>query len=218
MNQTNITTRGAWMIRPFPHNNPRINEFREKGLVAIGWPGIGDLTGKSREELKQLLSGKPYELDGLKLGQAYGTIDLFVNQIRPGDLVLVPNGDDIYFAEITGGYRHDPSVDNNVDGYPHQRAVSWFPATAARRDLSSALRISLRAPRTAADLSHHVQEIEALARGEAFQPAPADASGTTQVSYPLRPGCEITFSIPNDITRQEAQRLSAYFASLYFVE
>ena len=81
-----------------------------------------------------------------------------------------------------------------------------------------ALRISLRAPRTAAGLSQHVREIEALAQGGSFDAGAADASGSTQVSYPLRPGCEITFTIPNDITRQEAQRLSAYFASLYFVE
>lgn len=207
----------AWMIRPYPCEVCRLDEFRQKGIVAIGWPGIGDLTGKSREDLKQLLSQPPYSYVDRRLGSAYATVDILVNRIRPGDLVLVPNGDDIYFAEITSGYRYDPSVDGK-DGYPHQRAVSWFPATVARWDLSNALRISLRAPRTAADLSQHIKEIETLARGEAFQPAPADASGATQVSYPLRPGCEITFTIPNDITRQEAQRLSAYFASLYFVE
>lgn len=212
-----MTHKQAWMIHPCPCEIPRLEEFRRKGVVAIGWPGIGDLTGKSREDLKHLLSQPPYSYEDRRLGSAYATVDIMVNRIRPGDLVLVPDGDDIYFAEVTSGYRYDQSVDNK-DGYPHQRAVAWFSATAARRDLSDALRISLRAPRTAAGLSQHVREIEALAQGGSFDAGAADTSGSTQVSYPLRPGCEITFTIPNDITRQEAQRLSAYFASLYFVE
>ncbi len=212
-----IKTKQAWMLRPCPCEIPRLGEFRRENIVAIGWPGIGDLTGKSREELKQLLSRPPYSYEDRRLGSAYATVDILVNRMRPGDLVLVPDGDDIYFAEVAGGYRYDPAVDVK-DGYPHQRAVSWFPVSVARWELSDALRISLRAPRTAADLSQHVKEIEALAQGGAFTPAPAEDSGSTRVAYPLRPGYEIAFSIPNDLTRQEAQRLSAYFASLYFIE
>lgn len=214
------TTKATWLIRPYPHNILRIDEFRQKNIVAIGWPGLGDLTKKSREELKRLLAQPPYSLIDRKLGSAYATIDIFVNQMRPGDLVLVPDGDDIYLGELTGGYRYDPAVDNDTDGYPHQRTVSWFPVNTSREDLSKELRASLKAPRTAANLSRHGhdREIEALASGQARGAAGTGAAGTTTVSYPLRPGHMITFSIPNDISRQEAQRLSAYFASLYFTE
>lgn len=208
----------AWMVRPNPGKKSRLNEFRQKNIVAIGWPGIGNLTGKSREELKYLLSQPPYRYTDRELGNVYATVDILVNRMQPGDLVLVPDGEDIYFGKLTSDYRYDPSVDNQSEGYPHQRAVTWFPVCAARWDLSNALRISLRAPRTASDLSHHIREIQTLAQGGTFIPEEKDASGTTHVSYPLRPGYEITFTIPNDITKQEAQRLSAYFASLYFVE
>lgn len=214
------TTKVTWLVRPYPHNILRIDEFRQKNIVAIGWPGLGNLAGKSREELKRLLAQPPYSYSDRKLGSAYATIDIFVNQMRAGDLVLVPDGDDIYLGELTSDYRYDQAMDNDTDGYPHQRTVSWLPVNISREDLSRELRISLKAPRTAANLSKHGhdKEIAALALGQARRSTGTDAAGTTAVSYPLRPGHTITFSIPNDITRQEAQRLSDYFASLYFVE
>lgn len=48
--------RNAWLIRPVPHGIPRVTEFKEKGIIAVGWPCIGNLKGKSREDLKHLLS------------------------------------------------------------------------------------------------------------------------------------------------------------------
>ena len=208
----------AWLVRPYPHGNHRLKEFREMGIVAVGWPEIGDLTGKSRQELKTLLSGAPYDLEGLSLGNAYATIDIFVNQMQPGDLVLVPDGDDIYLGELTSGYRLEQSVDNQTDGYPQQRSVSWFPVNVSRQELSMELRSSLKVHRTTANLSRHAEEIDALAHGRPFVPGETEAPGSISVSYPLRPGRNIEFTIPNDITKTEAQRLSAYFASLYFTE
>lgn len=69
--------RNAWLIRPVPHGIPRVTEFKEKGIIAVGWPCIGNLKGKSREDLKHLLSLPPYSLTGLALGNAYATIDIF---------------------------------------------------------------------------------------------------------------------------------------------
>ena len=45
--------KNAWLIRPMPDGKLRINEFREKGIIAIGWPGIGDLKGKSHWDTGQ---------------------------------------------------------------------------------------------------------------------------------------------------------------------
>lgn len=207
-------TKSAWLVRPCPHGKNRLKEFRNQNIVAIGWPCIGDLTGKSRENLKEILSNPPYNLNGLALGNAYPTIDIFVNQMQPGDLVLVANGEDIYFAEITSGYYLDQTVDNDDEGYSHQRQVRWLADTSRKR-LSKALRDSLKAHRTTANLSQHVEEIRALAHGETYEPKNSNPN-TIEVSYPLRPDHTITFSIPVDITENEARRLSNYFATLYF--
>lgn len=205
--------KNAWLIRPYPHGINRVTEFRENGIIAIGWPCIGDLKGKSREDLKLLLSQPPYSLTGIALGNAYATIDIFVNQMKTGDLILMPNGEDIYLGELTGDYYLDASVDNDKDGYPHQRTAKWLN-TVSRKDMSMDLRLSLKVHRTTACLSHHYKEIEALCKGEKF----SVVSDLIDVKYPLRPDFEVSFKLPKDISKDEAQRLSSYFASLYFVK
>lgn len=205
----------TWLVRPVPHGTNRINEFRTQNIIAIGWPNIGDLTGLSREDLKALLAGQPYNLSGLELGNAYATIDIFVNQMNVGDTVLVANGDDIYFAEITGDYQFDSSVD--PDGYSHQRRVRWLSDTS-RKALSKELRSSLKVHRTTANLSHHAGEIKALASGDPLLARTPQPTTTIDVSYPLRSDFTVDFKIPNDISKTEADRLSTYFRSLYFTE
>ena len=205
----------AWLVRPIPHGINSLTVFKENGVIAIGWPCIGDLTGKSREDLKLLLSKPPYALDGLALGNAYATIDIFVNQMTIGDLILMPNGDDIYFGEITSNYYLDSTVDNDVEGYPHQRAIKWLSNTS-RKDLSMDLRSSLKVHRTTANLSHHFDEIEAFSKGIKQPNDITQKRDLLDVTYPLRPDFEVSFQLPKDISREEAQRLSSYFASLYF--
>ena len=205
--------KNSWLVRPMPHGINRVDNFKAKNIVAIGWPCIGDLTGKSREELKDILSRPPYTLSGLELGNAYATIDIFVNQMQNGDLLLMPNGDDIYFGEITSDYYLDPNVDNNTDVYPHQRTVKWLSDTS-RKNLSKPLRSSLKVHRTTANLSHHSTEIDTLCHGKIF--TDMSLPRTIDVSYPLRPNFNIDFKIPTNMSSDEAQRLSAYFSSLYF--
>ena len=206
----------AWLVRPFPHLIKRLDEFRLNSIVAVGWPEIGDLTGKSREDIKAILSGTPYNYSGLKLGNAYATVDLFVNRMQIGDLVLVPDGEDIYFCEITSEYYIEKSVDNVVDGYPHQRKVK-FLSNVLRTDLSMALRSSLKVQRATADLTKHYEEIKALSQGEEYL-GEVTETNTIEVSYPLRSDFSISFEIPSDLTKSEAKRLSMYFESLYFTE
>lgn len=206
----------AWLVRPFPHNIKRLDLFRQNGFVAIGWPGIGDLTGKSREDIRSILSGEPYNLNGLELGNAYATIDIFVNRMQLGNLILVPDGDDIYFCEVISDYYLDHSVDNDTDGYSHQRKVQWLSDTS-RKDLSTSLRSSLKVHRTTADLSKHYKEIKSLSQGHRHVTA-ADECNMISVTYPLRQNFSVNFEIPSNITKSEARRLSLYVESLYFSE
>lgn len=208
--------KNTWLVRPFPHEIKRLDEFKSKNIIAVGWPGIGDLTGKTRENIKTILSGKPYSLSGIALGNAYATIDIFVNRMQIGDLVLIPDGEDIYFAEITGAYYLDKSVDNSTEGYPHQRKIKWL-SNVSRKDLSTALRSSLKVHRATADLGKHYDEINALSHGEDFQEE-MSSTEVLAVTYPLRSDFAVSFDIPVDITKTEAKRLSAYLESLYFTE
>lgn len=205
----------AWLVRPYPDGKTKhLDEFKAKSFVAIGWPNIGNLEDKSREDIKELLSGDPYNYSGLVLGNAYATIDILVNRMEKGDYLLIPDGDDIYFAVVDSDYFFDKSVDNDVTGYPHQRKVRNFTSSRLRSDLSKSLRSSLKVHRTTADLSKHYDEIKTLAEGGVFTATTEDV----EVSYKLRPDYAVTFSVPVDITRTEAKRLSMYLESLYFEE
>ncbi|MGL6056857.1 MAG: restriction endonuclease [Culicoidibacterales bacterium] len=206
--------KNAWFVRPYPHGIRRLDEFKNQEIIAIGWPGIGDLNGKSREEIKSILESNPYNLGSIELGTASATVDLFVNRMQLGDIVLVPDGEDIYFCEITSDYYLASNVDNNKEGYPRQRQVKWLKATL-RKNLSLELRNALKNQRTAADLTKYYKEINALSAGKKY------SSGNTNfvaVSYPLRKDFIISFEIPEDITKDEAERLSAYVSTLYFTE
>ncbi|MEF2794434.1 MAG: hypothetical protein U0N62_03055 [Hydrogeniiclostridium sp.] len=200
-------------MRPYPDNIKRLAEFRRDSLVGIGWPSLGDLSGKTKEELKVLISGEPYRLTGNRLGSSYATADIFVNRMQKGDLLLVPDGEDIFFAEVTGDYTFSAALCS--EGYPHQRKVKWLK-NVSRSDLSMALRSSLKAHQTAADVSRHYEEIEALAFGKE---SPAlGVQKTIPVSYPLRRDFTVRFEVPENLTKGEAKRLASFFEGLYFEE
>lgn len=203
----------AWLLRPYPNNVKRLDEFRRDEVTAIGWAELGDLSGLTREEIKAKLQAGPFLLAGTRLGNSYATVDIFVNRMQKDDLLLVPDGDDIVFARVESGYFFEPGRQD--DGYPHQRRVTWLRNTA-RSALSMDLRMSLKSQRTAADLTKHLPEIEALARGEE-NPA-GDARKTISVSYPLRRDFSVRFEVPENLTKGEAKRLASFFEGLYFEE
>lgn len=207
----------AWLVRPNPHDNPRMDEFKTLNIVAVGWPGIGNLAGKSREEIKQILEGNPYNYRSLELGNAYATIDIIVNQMEIGDLVLVPNGDEINFGKVESDYQYDVSKDTDAEGFPHQRRVSWLNGPISRNELPDILRKSLKVHRATADLTKHYEMIKSLAYGMELPNLEVEAERDfMEVEYPIRPGVQAKVSFPRNITQQEASRFGDFVKTLYF--
>ncbi len=206
----------SWLLRPSPHGINRMAEFLADNITAVGWPGIGDLSGKTREQIKNILSQPPYNLASLELGNAYATVDIFVNQMNINDLALVPDGDDIHFCIIRSDYFFDASYDSNTIGYSHQRKVEWLSSTQ-RRNLPMELRKSLKVHRATADLSEHYDVIKALAYGTSLPSASDDNTlELVSVAYPLRPDLMVTVSVPRDITKTESERLGDFIKTIYF--
>lgn len=205
----------AWLMRPYPDGKTkRLEEFKTGNFVAVGWPNIGSLAGKSREDIKNILAGPPYNYSGQVLGNAYATIDILVNRMSPGDYLLIPDQDEIYFAVVDSDYVFDASLDYAPDGYPHQRKIRNLTTSRLRRELSKELRSSLKVHRTTADLTKHYDEIKAFAEGGTFN----EAVEHVEVSYRLRPNYNVSFTVPGDITRTEAKRLSMHLESLFYLE
>jgi len=145
----------AWLIRPKPHGKERLKEFLETGFIAVGWPGIGDLTGMREGELRQVIMEK-YGSDP----SALAALKMMVYRMQPGDYVVVPHEGIVYFGRIASAYQYDMSKDNQEDGYPHQRKVDWFPLSIAREDLPLELQKSTRVVRVASELSQHINILD----------------------------------------------------------
>lgn len=83
--------------------------------------------------------------------------------IRPGDLVLCPNGEGVYHVgEITGEYFYQPG-----GNLRHRRPVQWLNATIDRKDMTDALRHSVGAIGSVCEITGYTEEIEKLITGSA---------------------------------------------------
>lgn len=86
---------------------------------------------------------------------AAGNLHRFINRIEVGDLVVTPDGEDIYVGVITSQVRHDPDSEE-----AHRRSTRWVHPhePLERGELSDAARSKLRTMLTVADLSTLAEE------------------------------------------------------------
>ncbi|MFC1531565.1 restriction endonuclease [Gemmatimonadota bacterium] len=175
----------AWVIRPYPHGKYRVPEFLDANIVAIGWPGIGDMAeATTREQAKARLHRFGY--GPRQLGQAAGTLYRFVNEMNVGDYVVVPDGDVVYIGVIKSDYRFNVDVDEDDQGYSHQRAVSWLHDGKAlkRRMLTGRVYDSLKGQQTL--FSTHADDIHGVADQKAYLFAPEQVRETLKQQYVAR--------------------------------
>lgn len=115
-------------------------KFRAGNYIAIGWLHEYDLTGKSLDEIVELIREQNYD------NEASG-IDAFTKflALEVGDYVAVNNTNDGLFGigVVTSGYKyelykHDTGSDDKEDFYPHFREVQWkYTRYVRRRDMIS---------------------------------------------------------------------------------
>lgn len=204
----------AWLLRPSPSGKNRISEFKQDSIIAIGWPDVGNLSGKNHDQIKSSLAAPPYEYTSIKLGTVSAMLDIFINRMNVDDLVLVPDGDDIHFCIVQSDYFFDT---HHASEYPHQRKIEWLSSTQ-RKALPIELRKSLKIPHTTTDLSKHYDVIKALAYEEDLpqESTEPEEESTVSVDYPIRPNLNVTINIPRDITKTEAERLGDFIKTIYF--
>lgn len=91
-------------------------------------------------------------------GLACGSVWTVCKGIRPGDIVLCPDGTGTYrVGEVNGEYVYAPGTD-----LPHRRPVRWLTQTIARDAMSDALKNSSGSIGTVSTVTKHATEIEQL--------------------------------------------------------
>lgn len=125
-----------WMVRA-EIGNRLFHPFIDKGVVAIGWPDVGDLSQySSREAILGEVRRVWPDWKPQKHNTAAGMLYRFAYEMKPGDRVVTYNQQQRVYAvgRLKGPYRHDPSFDSHD---PNVRSVCW-ETTALSRDLFSA--------------------------------------------------------------------------------
>lgn len=106
-----------------PNSHEKLEDFLTEEYVCIGWPGIGDLSQVSKDEIRNRFQ-KNYQYSSHSLGYSLGQVNAFVNTMKKGDIVLVKDNDTVHIG-IVGDYRYEKQFDNDVDGLCHRRSVEW---------------------------------------------------------------------------------------------
>ena len=111
-----------WLYAPGPDAD-KWQEFLEKGIIAISWDEIGDLSDySSREEIKIALESA-YGIDGSKKNDVSANYD-FLNKIQVGDIIIAKKG--IHELLGYGIVRSEYIFDESRQDYRKTRKVEWL--------------------------------------------------------------------------------------------
>jgi restriction system protein len=162
-----------WMVRA-GQGAHLFNEFKERGIVAIGWTEMGDISKVSPDKIKDLIRQTWPEFKMGKVNASAGQVSRFRFDFKKGDLVLTYNSEDrIYLVgEIAGDYEFDTK-----GTYHHIRKVNW-QGEVSRDKLSTSTKNSLGSILTIFKPGEDVvDEIMKALKGEVATGEDDDANG-----------------------------------------
>jgi len=183
--------KGIWLISA--GGGGRLwRDFRDNGMVAIGWDYLGDVAEKSREEIYAGISeeeGKENPTnDSLAVWQ-------FAHEMQVGDIVIAKQGNSRLFGwgRITGEYTYEPARGE----YQHTRSVDW--EQTGSWNLEGDQKIT---PKTLTDFgSYPSWTMWALQRmGEGVRPGPDPGPGVPDDEYPVTRALEGLFLDSTEFT------------------
>ncbi len=112
-----------WKIAP-GENAVAWPEWEKRGIAAVGWPALGDLTGLSKEEFEKL-AARSAKAHGYTKGMYQAWT---FRGIQPGDRVVANRGTRtvLGIGTVVKGYHFAPGTHEvNAEDFPHQIGVRW---------------------------------------------------------------------------------------------
>ena len=120
-----VQTVHYWLYAP-GDNACKWDDFREAGIMAIGWCGIGDLTAfETKDSMKKKM--KEVFGDQYSYKNAAHATWQFANEIKPGDIVFVKKGMHKIIGRgvVTGEYKYQPEIAEDKHDFGHTIPVNW---------------------------------------------------------------------------------------------
>ena len=121
LGDADVDPRHVWLYAP-GEGASMWESFYAQGIMALGWPKVGDLSRfTKKEEIKEALQ-ESYNPNAA-FTQAKRMLWQLVHDMRPDDMILVKKGR----SEIVGMgiVASDYEYDDSNDEYPHTRKVQW---------------------------------------------------------------------------------------------
>ncbi len=129
-----MTNKRMWMVRA-GKGAESLEDFIEKGIVAIGGDQVGDIKpGESRKEISKKLIGEDPNRSKSNVALNTGQLYRYLNEIKIGDKVITydPSRRIYHVGEITSDPVYKPEL---IAGLPRVRNVKWIGEVS--RDLIS---------------------------------------------------------------------------------
>lgn len=146
--------------------------------ITIGWSHVRGLIDlQDYHQVREAVRTASDGMDNRRAGHAAGNLWRFLHEMKPDDRVIVPRGDEVYLARVTGppGYDED-AVTQDI---AHFRPVEWLNGKEPfpRRGLPSKLqfRVGPATRKTCLDITGDLQEILALETGSVRTDTPFQA-------------------------------------------
>lgn len=141
-----------WMVRS--QGGELIPLFLKNNVVALGWDALGNLTGKNRNQIKELMIRTYPNEKAVYIWS--GIIDTFVNVIQKGDYVITYDkySREYYVGEVISDYYYDNKI---VEDSPNLRKVKWNNKIISRNELSNATKNSLGGVSTVFHISREAE-------------------------------------------------------------
>lgn len=118
----NIATVHYWIYSP-GEGAYKWDEYYKKGIMAIGWGEIGDLSAFSDKEQMKVKMKECIDPNSSYKNAAHATWQ-FIHEMKPGDIVFVKKGTHMVVGRgiVASGYEYDSTI---KDGYNNIRKVKW---------------------------------------------------------------------------------------------
>jgi hypothetical protein len=124
----------VWLVRA-GRGGIHAPDFVERKAIVVGWGDTGDVTGLSREAVRDLVKDHYPSITGSQISTSANLLYRLANTMKPGDLVLTPESASrtLLMGRVDGPYGYlDVPLAGDIR---HSRQVRWF-ARGDRDELS----------------------------------------------------------------------------------
>lgn len=122
LGDADVDIKHYWLYAPGANAN-MWKEFYDNGIMAIGWPQLGNLSAYANKEEITLRMKELYGEDSSYKNSVLAVWQ-FVNELKPGDIVFAKRGrtEILGMGIVESDYKYD---EDNDSEYPHIRKVDW---------------------------------------------------------------------------------------------